>query len=177
MTTTNRTTLQAHEQTALLGIDKYFGTAPSMLILGTTYTPPQAKKVLTDDLLAQAAAGARRADLRVAVGNAKETRAVAQNLLSGLKTLIVMTYGTKAANVLEDFGFPPAKQPKKAAKVKAVAVDKSLATRAARHTMGKKQKAKIKGVVTAPEAPPSPPAPAPAPAVSPGPAPKAANGQ
>ena len=45
---------------------------------------------------------------------------------------------------------------------KAAAADKSLATRAARHTMGPKQKAKIKGTVavTAPATTPAATAPA-----------------
>jgi hypothetical protein len=43
------------------------------------------------------------------------------------------------------FGFKPAQPVQKTVKVKAAAVDKSLATRKARNTMSKKQKSKIKG--------------------------------
>jgi hypothetical protein len=58
---------------------------------------------------------------------------------------------------LGDFGFqnPTRKAPSEA--TKAAAVAKRAATRGARHTMGKRQKAQIKGEVQAtPAAPPKP---------------------
>jgi hypothetical protein len=49
---------------------------------------------------------------------------------------------------LADFGLAPRKSNAKTVQTKATAVAKNLATRKARGTMGKKQKASIKGHVT-----------------------------
>jgi hypothetical protein len=70
------------------------------------------------------------------------------------------------SKLLLDFGFTPQQTAVKTVKVKANAIDKSAATRTARHTMGKKQKAAIHGTV----AEPVPTAPSPAPAVPAAPA-------
>jgi hypothetical protein len=57
-----------------------------------------------------------------------------------------------------EFGFGPAKIGQKSAETKALAVEKLLATREARHTQGKKQKKDIKGTIAA--STPAPNAPA-----------------
>jgi hypothetical protein len=63
--------------------------------------------------------------------------------------------------MLAKFGLTPRQRPVTTPEVKVAAAVKAAATRAARHTMGPKEKAKIKGTV-APTAPatPSPTAPA-----------------
>ena len=63
--------------------------------------------------------------------------------------------GTFAGQVgpLADFTFSPRKVATVDAAKKALAVKKMLATRAARHTLGKNQKKDVKGTVTPPEAP------------------------
>jgi len=76
-----------------------------------------------------------------------------------LRTYILGSYGTAALQMLQDFGFTPPKPRggKKTASTKAQAVVQAKATRVARHTMGKRQKAKIKG--TAPAQPVTTPGP------------------
>jgi hypothetical protein len=71
-----------------------------------------------------------------------------------------------ASSVLADFGFTPQKVPAITAEAQATAVEKNRATRAARHTMGPKQKKLVTGTV-APTTAPSPATPAPTPAPSP----------
>ena len=73
-------------------------------------------------------------------------------------------------DTLATFGLEPRKTPATVPPVeKVVAVQKALATRKARNTMGPKQKAKIKGTVpaTAPATPPAAPSPTPAATVTP----------
>ena len=67
-------------------------------------------------------------------------------------------------DALAKFGLLPRQKPVTTPEVKVAAAAKAKATRAARHTMGPKEKAKIKGTVT-PTAPAtsSPTAPAPSP--------------
>lgn len=65
-------------------------------------------------------------------------------VLRGYRNLLLATYGNAPAT-LADYGLAPRKGPTPpSADVKAAAVAKRAATRKARHTMGKKQKAEIK---------------------------------
>jgi hypothetical protein len=68
-----------------------------------------------------------------------------------LTTYILGSYGASALQMLQDFGFTPPKPRggRKTASSKAQAVVQAKATRVARHTMGKRQKSKIKGSVPA----------------------------
>ncbi len=97
------------------------------------------------------------------------------------QTLLVFYAGQ--VQTLTDFGLTARKTPVVSPETMVAAAAKAKATRAARHTLGKKQKAKITGTVvtTAPAVPPpatppaAPPAatvvvaPAPAPVVTPKP--------
>jgi len=56
-------------------------------------------------------------------------------------------------STLADFGLSPRKSTKKTVETKSVAIAKNKATRTARSTMGKKQKAKVKGAAPAPASP------------------------
>jgi hypothetical protein len=70
-------------------------------------------------------------------------------VIAAFKTVVRGTFGN-SADVLADFGLAPkkARAPITAEKA-AVAAAKRLATRAARHTMGKNEKKGIKGAVNA----------------------------
>jgi hypothetical protein len=72
-----------------------------------------------------------------------------------LKPWVINTYGANSQQA-HDFGFPPPKAPVRSADEKADAVALALATREARHTMGAKQKKKVKGTISVPTAPAAP---------------------
>jgi hypothetical protein len=82
--------------------------------------------------------------------------------LASLRSFVMLKFGSNAIATLADFGFQPRKRTVPTVDTKAAAAEKSLATRAARHTMGPKQKAKIKGTVAviAPATTPAATAPA-----------------
>ena len=61
-----------------------------------------------------------------------------------LKSWVVNQYGATSKEA-HDFGFPPPKVPVRTVKSKATALQRSEATRTARHTMGSKQKEDVKG--------------------------------
>ncbi len=67
-----------------------------------------------------------------------------------------------SSTTLGDFGLAPRAKGKKSIAVKAGAIEKSAATREARHTMGSKQKAQIHGAASAEPEPTAPAAPTPA---------------
>jgi hypothetical protein len=145
----NRSSIVRREQLTLSAIDKYFGSVTQVTLLGTNYTPAALKALIQSDIDAVNLVGTTKAAWSSAVANARVTRATASSVLSALKSVLVQKYGPDDTAVFSDFGDAPpktAKQPTPA--VKAVAVDKRTATRAARHTLGKKEKAKIKGAVS-----------------------------
>ncbi len=77
-----------------------------------------------------------------------------KGLITDLKTLVHSQLGS-SESVLGDFGFSSPKRQTPDEATKAAAVGKRAATRAARHTMGKRQKAGIKGAVSLATTPPA----------------------
>jgi hypothetical protein len=71
---------------------------------------------------------------------------------------------SRSTNALAAFGYSVPKPYKRSAEAVIAATAKAKATRAARHTMGKKQRASIHGVVATPE--PSAPSSLPAPSTT-----------
>ncbi len=154
---TNKPTSKDLDTKAMKGVDKHLASLTTIMIGGTAYTAPTLKAVFQADIDATNAADAARTQWKDLLVPAKAARTLAARSRLALKSYLVGLYGPNAVGILEDFGFTPPKSPgRKTAKAKADAVDKSAATRVARHTMGKNQKKSVKGTVT----PVSPPAPA-----------------
>jgi hypothetical protein len=72
-----------------------------------------------------------------------------------VKAWVVNEFGEGSQQAI-DFGFPPPRKATRTVESKVTAVARSKATREARHTMGKKQKSLIKGVVVTSTAPADP---------------------
>ena len=144
----NKTTALALNQKISEGVDKYFSKVKSITIDGTTVTPKSLKEVLNAENVAAKAVDSSRAQYLDDVVTHRTAGVAAQNLRARLKAYILVSYGKKAVKVLGDFGMSaPKPTNNKSAATKAKAVEQSLATREARHTMGKTQKLAIKGVV------------------------------
>ena len=157
MTTINRTTQQDRDRKSIAAIQKYLMQLASMLVAGVAYTPAQFIALLQKDIdLADAASNARE-DLRVAAGAARQQRATMTPILVGFRAFLENMF-TDPSTIAE-FGFSPRKRSKPTAETAADAVKKRAATRAARHTMGPKQKQDIKGTVPAAPATPAPVSP------------------
>jgi hypothetical protein len=135
-------------ESLIAGTKKHLSTASSLAFGGNTYTPAEVGASLQT-----------LADLRAAVSDAKAVtkakvdaeRAQAPPLLGHMAEYVAFvraTFGNKP-DVLADFGLDPKKARKPpTAEQSAAATAKRSATRAARHTMGSKQKRKVKGDVT-----------------------------
>ncbi len=158
MSTSNRPnteTALALDQKHVAAIDKYFGSLTSLTFAGQTITPAILKATFQADVTETQALDAAEAQVKQARVTQKAARQKANATRLQLKTYIVANYGAQSVQMLEDFGFSAPKSPgTKTVATKATAIAKAEATRAARHTMGKKQKAAIKGTV-APEATPA----------------------
>jgi hypothetical protein len=147
MTRNKAATINTNRQ-AIAGMQKHFASTPTFVLDGAPTTPTDAIATLqgANDAIDRAAAAEKAFHDAVTAKNAAIAKGSA--LVGALKTLVKSQVGS-TQGVLNDFGFSnPARQTPDEA-TKAAAVVKRAATRAARHTMGKRQKAPIKGVVQA----------------------------
>jgi ribonuclease E len=165
MTTRNRTNkaqLQTSDQNLLNGLQKHEATIPTLLIAGTAVPTTSLVSTLQLRMATRAATAVARAAFQAAVQAEQAEATQSKGVVSGTKQALKVMFSGQI-EVLADFGLtgPKARTPL-TPEEKVAANAKALATRAARHTLGPKQKAKITGANPAPVAAPSP-APAAAP--------------
>jgi hypothetical protein len=171
-TTINVTTQKADNvlelQALMTGITTLLPHVDPFLLSRQTY--PRA------DLLARVQA---RLDAAIATKNARITlhnvvdaernaQAAFKGLHASFRAYLVAVYGANAPE-LQQFGYVQNRKPKRTAQTKADAALKAKATRTARGTKGKKQKAAIHGAPPPTAATATPPAATTAPAASPTP--------
>ena len=166
----DRTTLRDRCRMAMAGIDKHFASDPSIPVNGSDKTPADVKGALQSNITAADTTQATRATWLAASHAEQALHDSTVSLLATLRSYVVLKLGTEAAT-LADFGFSPRTRQVPTVETKAAAAAKSLATRAVRHTMGSRQKAKITGTVTPPAGPEPVTAPAPTGPAVPGVAP------
>jgi hypothetical protein len=151
------------------GLKKHEQTLPLLVIAGQSYKTDDLVTVLQARYDAANAALQTKAVWQNAVKADHDERAKTGEFVSGLRQSLLVAFAG-SIDSLADLGLVPRKKPTLTPDQKVAAAQKSRATRAARHTMGKNQKAQIKGVVPTPSTSPSSPAPgAPAPSTVPAP--------
>jgi hypothetical protein len=87
-----------------------------------------------------------RAQYLAAVETARALDAQVSAFVSPIKNFVVAAFGERS-EASAAFGFEPRKTAYVTVEKRALAVEKTLATRAARHTMGSRQRAQIHGTV------------------------------
>ena len=144
MSNVNKPAVKTRNTGVMAGIDKDI-TAPIKLG-GTTYTPAELKAVFQAHNTAIDAASALHKQWSDSVQTMDAAAAKADSLFHLLRGALIAQYGPNANAALEAFGMTaPKPRGPRTVKTKAAALEKNLATRAARHTMGPKQKSKITG--------------------------------
>jgi hypothetical protein len=152
-TTTINVTAQKATVAALLaalvkGINTELAGVDPFLLDGTHFTRTELLARFQAALDAFASVKSARTALLQAVAKQKAALAQARPLRAGMKRFLQIQFGPSNPK-LQEFGFTPARIPSTPVKTKAQAKVKSAATRVARGTRGKKQKAEIKGNVAA----------------------------
>jgi hypothetical protein len=188
---TQKVTVEA-EYTALInGFGTDLAGLDPVVLVGVSYARATLLAKFQSRIDAAQATKNARADLRTAVAGEEALAEEIDPLRKAMKQFLQSRFG-KDSPKLQAFGFTEAKATQKTAASKAGAVTKMLATRKARHIMGKKQRLQIKAPVaptdTAPAATPpvattppqqtpvtAAPAPTPITAAPASPAPKAAS--
>jgi len=147
---TSKTDRATRAQQLLVGTNKHYPNASETLSVGgATYTVTALTQIFQAVVNNREAVSAARATTQAKVA-AELAQAPSQNaVMAAFEKVVRGTFGT-SADVLADFGLAPPKVPAPmTAEAKAVAAAKRVATRAARQTLGKNQKKKVKGAVTA----------------------------
>jgi hypothetical protein len=137
-TKTNKNTALATNQKAISGVSKHFAKVKNVTLAGVSYTPGALKGLFQDEIDANNALDASRAQMSEQVDAAQAVRAKASAARKGLRAYILGNYGAKAVQVLEDFGISPPKAPgPKTAQARADAAKKGVATREAKRKAAK----------------------------------------
>ncbi len=151
----NRISRNAADQHLADGLTKRRHALTSFMIGGTSHTPDDILIVLQARIAAANLAQSIRATWQSAVKADRDERAKTKTFVSGLRQALKVAFDG-SIDALSDFGLSPRKLHVPTPEQKAKANAKAKATRAARHTMGPKQKLAIKGA--APQATPAAPA-------------------
>ncbi len=157
-TNTNKPTAKDLDAKTEAAIDKYLSTQSSLTVGGVAYTPTTLKAVFQTDSDACNATAVAHAAWRQSVANERKVHAATRAVRKALRAYLIGLFGVGAVQVFEDFGFTVPKEPgPKTVEAKSQAVEKSLATRKARHTMGRVQKQQVHGTVQGPAPAGAPP--------------------
>jgi hypothetical protein len=147
---TNRNEQMTVDQKLIAGLQKHQQSVPSLVIGGTSYKTADVITGIQTLVDSGQAVVSSRATWQANVASDKALRAKNKTFMSGVRQSVLVAYGN-SIDVLSDFGLTPRKKPApRTPEEKTASAAKAKATRAARHTMGKKQKAQIKGTVTSP---------------------------
>lgn len=121
------------DQKAIVGVDKYLGSAASVQLQGKSVAPAAIKATLQAEIDAIKALDAAKAAVRQQVADTRPVRASARSMRAALKKYLLSTYGANAVQVFEDFGIPvPKPLGPQTAEAKAKSAEKGLATRKAK---------------------------------------------
>ena len=164
MSTRSRVTTQGKDQQVLVGIHEELQSMSTLILGAETYTPQSLADFVQSRIdLGNTVATAKAAWLDAVARYAALDRK-ANLVLGDLRNVVIAAFGRESLK-LATFGFVPPRRPTLTQEQVVASVAKGKATRKARKTMGKKQKALVKGeVAVAPEtaapieiASPSPP--------------------
>jgi hypothetical protein len=165
MKTPTKSSRSDRNRLMLSGLKKHYAATPSITVGGVQHGTTDIESTLQGSIDAAASTAAASAVFHKAVAAEQAANATGDALYRGLRAILINQYKT-APDTLADFGITlPQRQVPDAATV-ADAVVKGQATRAARHTLGTRQKAKIKGTVANPVTPGNAPVPATTPATA-----------
>jgi hypothetical protein len=148
--------MQALDGQVIVGIKKDLQNVSTLPLGGSTYTMLALEQLIQSRIDAINDVAMAKAQWLAKVAVVNELSPQVTRVVRGLRQYVVNAFG-ESSPVLADFGFKPAKQATLTPEQNVAKAQKAEATRKARGTMGKRQKAKIKGTVatTAPATTPA----------------------
>jgi hypothetical protein len=149
MVTNKRTDKEAADQAMFDGIKENAQSLTFVVVAGKQVPPADILAVLQKRLDSNRHVVTTRLVWQDAVKADRDERAQSQALVNGVRQSLQSAYAD-SADTLGKYGLKPRKPRVVSTDAKVAAAAKAKATRAARHTMGSKQKAQIKGTVEVP---------------------------
>jgi hypothetical protein len=146
MPTLKRARRQDRDRKMIAASRKYLSNRTAILIAGVSYTPAEFIAAIEHDAAIDDAATKAKTAFLAAAAAANGQHAATRSFFAGVKTYVQNQFSDP--NTIAEFGLTSPRVKESDAATKALAVDKRRATRKARHTLGKKPKARIKGDVT-----------------------------
>ncbi len=131
-------------QSRLTAIQTHAAHEEQILIDGHPYKPADLVAIYQASIDTRRGLTSARGAVAVAMQDRKNADAKRVAVDQGLKSWVSAKFGARSQE-LHDFGYRPRKAAKKTTEVKVAAVEQARATRAARHTMGKNHKEKVRG--------------------------------
>jgi hypothetical protein len=132
----------------IAGTNKHLTNTTQVLFAGSSFTPAQVTAQLQALVNLRHDVDNAKASTKAKLAAEKTDMPALRTFMSAFVTFVKAAYGN-APDVLADFGLhPPKPRTPPTIEAKAAAAAKRKATRAARHTMGSKQKKVVKGAVT-----------------------------
>jgi hypothetical protein len=148
MTTVSRTTTQGKDQEVLNGIQTELQSMQTLFLGSETYTPQTLAEFVQSRIDKANAVGAAHAAWEDAIRAYEVVDKKATVVLGDLRHVVMAAFGRESPK-LASFGFALPKVPTLTSEQRSKAALRAAATRKARKTMGKKQKALVKGAVVA----------------------------
>lgn len=123
----------------IAGTNKHLASTTQVPFSGGSYTPAQIMMQFQAIVDLRAGVDAAKATTKARVASEKADGPALRSLMDAFVTYLKAAFGTQP-DVLADFGIHPKARAPLTVEAKAAAAAKRKATRAARHTMGTKQK-------------------------------------
>jgi hypothetical protein len=159
MTTINKNKEVSSVKQLMAGANEHFPTAagtPPMSIGGAKYTLADLTQRLQTFVDISEGVDTAKAAYQEKLNEATTQMPALRSLISAFKAYVRANFGNSPGDLV-DFGLVPRKVPQpRTVEARAIAVEKGLATRKARKTMGKNQKKLVTGTVDATAANPAP---------------------
>jgi hypothetical protein len=159
MSTINRSKEVSSVTQLMAGANEHFPTAagtPPMSIGGAKYTLAELTQRLQTFVDLAEGVETAKAAYQEKLNEATTQMPALRTLISAFKAYVRANFGNSPGDLV-DFGLVPRKVPQpRTVEAKTDAVKKGLATRKARHTMGKNQKKQVTGAVDTTAATPAP---------------------
>ena len=146
MKTRNRVIRTGEDKHVIDGIDQEFRSLPTILVGGKEFTRESLKAFIQKRIDAEEKVRTARAAWIAASAEYDAVHAEVSLVVADVKQTAMCAFGRNSPR-LASFGFTPPRKPTMTEAQKQAAVQKRLATRAARGTKGPKAKLAIKGTV------------------------------
>jgi hypothetical protein len=150
MSTLSKVDRVSNDRRLIAGIQKHLGKAGTLFLNGKKYTSAQLVSLLQARIDATEAVPPAEGAWMKVVKAERDQLAATKPIVDAARTVLLAMFGS-SVDILSDFGLAPLTRTEPTPAKKVEAARKAKATRAARHTQGKKQKLKIKGAAPAAE--------------------------